>query len=141
MDAVLTPEIATEITLQPIKRFNLDAAIIFSDILILPYAMGVDVQFHEGIGPVLNYDFNPIDSISNLSKGEKFDEVIDKICQTVSSVKTSLIGTSIATIGFAGAPWTVACYMLEKNRKKGSEFERARKIAHQFPIEFEKFLE
>jgi uroporphyrinogen decarboxylase len=141
MDAVLTPEIATEITLQPIKRFDLNAAIIFSDILVLPYAMGVDVQFHEGIGPVLQYDFNPSNAIANLHKGEKFHEVIKNVCQTVSSVKKSLIGKNIATIGFAGAPWTVACYMLEKNRKKGSEFDEARKIAHQFPFEFQKFLE
>lgn len=141
MDAVLTPEIATEITLQPIRRFDLDAAIIFSDILVLPYAMGIDVQFHEGIGPVLNYNFDPNNILSNLSRGEIFHEVINKICRTVSSVKQSLINTKIATIGFAGAPWTVACYILEKNRKKGGEFEEARKIAHQFPFEFEKFLE
>ena len=141
MDAVLTPEVAAEITLQPIRRFDLDGAIIFSDILVLPYAMGVDVQFHEGIGPVLTYDFDPNNPISNLLKGENFHQVIDKVCQTVALVKKSLSETSVATIGFAGAPWTVACYMLEKNRKKGGEFEKARKIAHQFPFAFEKFLD
>ena len=141
MESVLTPQIAAEITLQPIKRFDLDAAIIFSDILVLPYAMGVDVQFHEGVGPVLNYDFNPIDPTSNLSRGEKFDEIVGKICQTLSLVKKSLSDTTIATIGFAGAPWTVACYMLERNRKKGGDFEEARQIAYQFPLEFEEFLD
>jgi uroporphyrinogen decarboxylase len=141
MEAVLTPEIASEITLQPLRRFDLDAAIIFSDILVLPYAMGVDVQFHEGIGPVVNYDFNHSNPTSNLYRDENFNSVVDRVCSTISLVKKSLSGSKAATIGFAGAPWTVACYMLERNRKKGSEFEEARQIAYQFPLQFEKFLD
>ena len=141
MESVLTPEVAAEITLQPIRRFDLDAAIIFSDILVLPYAMGVDVQFHDGIGPVINYDFDYKNPTANLSRGEKFDEVVGQICKTLSLVKKSLSNSEIATIGFAGAPWTVACYMVEKNRKKGGEFEEARQIAYQFPLQFEKFLD
>ncbi len=140
MEAVLTPEIASEITLQPLRRFDLDAAIIFSDILVLPYAMGVDVQFHEGIGPVVNYNFDPSNPISNLYKGENFNNVIRNVCKTISLVKQSLTNSKVATIGFAGAPWTVACYMLERNRKKGGEFEEARQISYQFPLEFEKLL-
>lgn len=139
MSAVLTPEIATEITLQPIRRFDIDAAIVFSDILVLPYAMGVNVEFHEGIGPILEYDIQT--SLSFKEKSEKFHDVISKVCKTISLVKENLAVNfpHVATIGFAGAPWTVACYMLEKNRK--GDFEYARKIAYQESKAFENLIQ
>lgn len=136
MEAVLTPEIASEITLQPIRRFDLDAAIIFSDILVVPHAMGIDVEFHEGIGPVIDYDFQYPKEKINWRNTERFKSITSKVCQTISTVKQKLSITHphVTTIGFAGAPWTVACYMLEKNRKKGGDFEMARETAylHQF---------
>ena len=145
MDAVLTPEIAAEITLQPTRRFDIDAAIIFSDILVIPYAMGINVEFHEGIGPVIEFDFNPNDPLSKISwrNSEYFDSVVNKIRQTISIVKNNLKinNPSLATIGFAGAPWTVACYLLEKNRKKGGDFELTRQIAYQYPKAFQKIID
>ena len=141
MDAVLTPTIAAEITLQPIKRFDLDAAIVFSDILVLPFAMNVPVNFYEGIGPVLEFDLN--ESILLTPQDEKFQKIIEKICVTVRLTCEHLkkYHPNVAMIGFAGAPWTVACYMLEKNRKKGGEFESARQIAYQQPLEFKKLID
>lgn len=141
MDAVLTPEVAAEITLQPIDRFGFDAAIIFSDILVLPYALGVDVEFYEGIGPVIDYDFDFENPTKGLSKNERFYQVIGKVSQTMKIISRSLSSSSVATIGFAGAPWTVACYMLEKNRKKGGDFEGSRKIAYQHTKSFEILLD
>jgi uroporphyrinogen decarboxylase len=133
MDAVLTPEIASEITLQPLRRFDLDAAIIFSDILVVPHAMGIDVEFHEGIGPVIEYDFNYPQKKIEWKNTERFKDITSKVCQTIAIVKENLSRQKphVTTIGFAGAPWTVACYMLEKNRKKGGDFEMAREIAYQ----------
>lgn len=122
MDAVLTPDIAKEITLQPIRRFDLDAAIIFSDILVIPHAMGIKVDFYEGVGPVIDYDFNPDNPTDKFlwRKSESFTEVIEKVCGTITRVREDLEKhhPHITTIGFAGAPWTIACYLLEKNRKK-----------------------
>ncbi len=145
MNAVLTPEIAAEITLQPIRRFDIDAAIIFSDILVIPYAMGINVEFHEGIGPVIEFDFNPNNPLSKINwrDSENFNDVVSKICQTISIVKENLTKShpSTATIGFAGAPWTVTCYLLEKNRKKGGDFELTRQIAYQYPKAFKKIID
>lgn len=141
MEAVLTPETAAEITLQPLRRFDLDAAIIFSDILVLPYAMNVKVEFHENVGPVLEYDFDPAKPTAGLAKGDKWDETIAKICKTISLVRNKLAHSNITTIGFAGSPWTVACYMLEKNRVKGTEFQMAKQIAYEFPSAFKKLIE
>ncbi len=141
MDAVLTPEVAAEITLQPIRRFGFDGAIIFSDILVIPYALGINVEFYEGVGPVLDYKFDYENPINSFLKEEKFYQVIGKIAETVSIVRKNLTNSSTATIGFAGAPWTVACYMLEKNRKKGGDFDETRKIAYQYPIAFRQLLQ
>lgn len=138
MHAVLTPEIAAEITLQPIRRFDIDAAIIFSDILVIPYAMGIPVEFHEGIGPILQYNlFEPLKE--NI---ELFDSTIKSVCETISIVKRNLNANfpNVATIGFAGAPWTVACYMIEKNRK-GGEFTHTRRIAYEHRRLFQNLID
>ena len=106
---VLTPEFAAEITLQPLRRFPLAAAIIFSDILITPKAMGCDVQFVKGKGPIL-------DKITNLDqlhpKGSRDETLYQKVQEALRLTKTGL-ATDQTLIGFAGAPWTVACYMIE----------------------------
>jgi uroporphyrinogen decarboxylase len=145
MKMVLTPDVATEITLQPIKRFDIDAAIIFSDILILPYAMGVDVKFHDGIGPILQYEYSASSMIKNLLSTSDivFKEVTAKIATTVSMVREYLDinKPNVTTIGFAGAPWTVACYMLEKNRTKGSEFTVALNMMYQYPQQFTELID
>ena len=109
----LEPELVKDITLQPLKRFDLDATIIFSDILIIPYGLGQKVEFKKGIGPVLE-SFN-LDKImestpeSFLKKTLPVYKAINKVAQTTK--KESLIG-------FVGAPWTLLIYMLNKQSPK-----------------------
>ena len=103
-----TPEHAIEVTMQPIRRFGFDAAILFSDILVIPDALGQDVRFEEGRGPVLE----PIskEEIDQLSV-ERVVEHLQPVFQTVSGLRSEL-PTETALIGFCGAPWTVATYMI-----------------------------
>jgi uroporphyrinogen decarboxylase len=117
----MTPELAAEVTLQPIARFGFDAAIIFSDILVVPFALGVDVSFEEGIGPRLK-------AISD-AKGLERDRAAwkQKLAPTYEALK--LVHTRLdagrALLGFAGAPWTLATYMIEGG---GSTDQRAAKL-------------
>lgn len=106
----LTPELAAEASLQPVRRFQFDGAILFADILILPYALGQKVGFREGEGPVLNpiRDRQGIDRLS-LSRVRKRAAPVG---ETVRRVKAAL-PEAVALIGFAGGPWTVATYMVE----------------------------
>ncbi len=119
LDMVYNPEFAAEVTLQPIRRFGMDGAIIFSDILVTPQAMGQKLEFVQGEGPKLE----PIREASQISKlnFSKFDETLSPIYETIARVKSGLQeegfgGTT--TLGFAGAPWTVACYMVEGGSSK-----------------------
>ncbi len=104
LDLCFSPVLAAEITLQPVRRFEPDAAILFSDILTIPHAMGQEVRFLEGKGPVLG----PFDPVSLQPVGGRLDSVYE----TVRLVRCSLTD-EVALIGFAGAPWTVAAYMIE----------------------------
>jgi uroporphyrinogen decarboxylase len=124
LDLCFTPEKAAEVTLQPLRRFGMDAAILFSDILVIPYALGVDVRFVEGEGPRvgLTTTHEAIEALDLSTVRKK----LEPIAQTVKLVKTNL-PEGAALIGFAGAPWTVACYMLQG--KSGKEFEAARLFA------------
>ena len=105
---------AAKVTLQPIDKFGLDAAIIFGDILVLPHALGWDVSFKQGEGPILK-KFESENDLSLLN--EKFSSRIDNIYDTVSKVKASL-SKDVSLIGFAGSPWTVVSYMLEGKGKQ-----------------------
>jgi len=105
---------AAEVTMQPINRFGLDAAIIFSDILVLPHALGWDVSFKQGEGPILR-KFESENDLLLLN--EEFSSKIKNIYETVSKVKASL-PQDVALIGFAGSPWTVVSYMLEGKGKQ-----------------------
>jgi uroporphyrinogen decarboxylase len=100
-----TPSLATEVTLQPIRRFGFDAAILFSDILVIPHALGQRVWFAEGEGPRLE----PISSVAHL-KPDRVVETLSSVLETVASVRAKFPAQT-ALIGFAGAPWTVATYM------------------------------
>lgn len=110
LDFCFTPELAIEATLQPIRRFGLDAAILFSDILTVPWALGQKVEFVEGEGPRLE----PVAQIEDLRKLDLGDAIgrLSPVYETVAGVKRRL-GPETALIGFAGAPWTVAAYMVE----------------------------
>jgi uroporphyrinogen decarboxylase len=110
LDLCLSPDLAAEITLQPVRRFPLDAAILFSDILIVPHALGQPLDYREGEGPVLT----PLRSREDLSRLDDsgFLERVRPVWGTVERVKSAL-DPAVALIGFAGAPWTVASYMVE----------------------------
>jgi uroporphyrinogen decarboxylase len=104
------PELAAEATLQPIRRFGMDAAILFSDILVVADALGQSLAYREGEGPVLS----PVRSVAALDEldGEGVERRLAPVFETVRRVKT-LLPLETALIGFAGAPWTVATYMVE----------------------------
>ena len=104
-----TPELAAEVTLQPIRRFGFDAAILFSDILVVPYALGQPVRFTVGEGPQLD----PIADREGLArlKSDLDHGVLAPVYETIELVKASL-PANVALLGFCGAPWTVATYMV-----------------------------
>jgi len=110
LDLCFTPEYAVEVTLQPIRRYGFDAAILFSDILVVPHALGQKVWFEEGVGPKLNPLAGPED-LRRLSKNA-LHERLEPVYEAVRGIKAAL-PTETALIGFAGAPWTVASYMIE----------------------------
>jgi uroporphyrinogen decarboxylase len=109
VELCLTPKLAVEVTLQPLRRFQLDAAIIFSDILIVPYALGVRLWFEEGEGPRLN----PVaDRITFERMRDELDpEITGRVYEAISEVRAK-IGRNQVLIGFCGAPWTVASYLV-----------------------------
>tara|TARA_B100000029_G_scaffold151131_1_gene146258 strand:- start:1370 stop:2377 length:1008 start_codon:yes stop_codon:yes gene_type:complete len=109
----LEPELVKDITLQPLKRFNLDATIIFSDILMIPYGLGQNVEFKKGTGPVLE-NFN-LDKIME-NEPENFIKKMSPIYEAIKKVKKTTKKESL--IGFVGAPWTLLVYMLNKQSPK-----------------------
>ena len=106
-----TPELACEVTLQPISRFDLDAAIIFSDILTIPDAMGLGLNLVEKVGPVFD---SPINSAKDVARLPLVDpqQDLDYVLKTISMVKHEL-ADRIPVLGFSGSPWTLATYMIE----------------------------
>jgi uroporphyrinogen decarboxylase len=110
LDLCLAPELAAEATLQPIRRYGLDAAILFSDILVVAHGLGQAVAFREGEGPALEPIRNA-GAVAGLSL-DGFIARVSPVFETVARV-TSLLPPETALIGFAGAPWTVATYMVE----------------------------
>ena len=111
----LNPNLVNEITLQPLKRFDLDAAIIFSDILMTPYGLGQKVEFKKGFGPILE-DIN-LDKIINTNP-EDFVQKLSPIYKGIEKVKNNLKEKEL--IGFAGAPWTLLLYMMNKESPKNN---------------------
>ena len=111
----LNEKLSAEITLQPLKRFDLDAAIIFSDILMLPYGLNQNVEFKKNIGPLLgNLDLEKISNVEEVDFVEKLSPVY-KLIELVSS---SQFTKNKTTIGFIGAPWTLLVYMMNKKSPK-----------------------
>jgi uroporphyrinogen decarboxylase len=109
LDLCYTPELAAEVTLQPIRRYGFDAAILFADILVVPDALGQDVRFLEGEGPRLDpiASADALKALKPAATGEKFSRVFE----TVARLRQDL-PRETALIGFCGAPWTVATYMV-----------------------------
>ena len=113
---VQTPELATEITLQPIQQIGVDAAIIFSDILVIPQAMGVTVLMEEGKGPLLPNVIKTQKDIDALIT-DNVEEGLNYVTKALALTKQELNGR-VPLIGFAGAPWTILCYMVEGKGSK-----------------------
>lgn len=131
------PELACEVTLQPLRRFELDAAIIFSDILTIPDAMGMHIDFQAGKGPVLA---DPIRSAADVAKLRDIDiaKDLDYVCETMDRVVTALDG-QVPVFGFAGSPWTVASYMVEGASSKS--FSQIKAMIYQQPDVLQTLLE
>lgn len=110
-----SPDLATEATLQPIRRFDLDAAIIFSDILVIPHALGRDVRFVENEGPLLER-LQAQDALPELD-ADGFVAHLAPVYQALRQTRAALPADK-TLIGFAGAPWTLACYMIDGKSRK-----------------------
>ena len=113
----LNEKLSYEITLQPIRRFDLDAAIIFSDILMLPYGLGQKVEFIKNFGPKLGkLNLNDIDKLNEI----EFEQKIDSVYKAIKKVSSDPIVKNKNTIGFVGAPWTLLVYMINQQSPKTS---------------------
>jgi uroporphyrinogen decarboxylase len=110
LDLCYTPELAEEVTLQPIRRFGFDAAILFADILLVPHALGQALRFVEGEGPRLD-PVTDIGAVGRLKPVDEIDAVLGPVYETVARLSRS-VPDEVTLIGFAGAPWTVASYMV-----------------------------
>ncbi|MCZ6745254.1 MAG: uroporphyrinogen decarboxylase [Alphaproteobacteria bacterium] len=131
-----TPDLAVEVTLQPWHRYGMDGVILFSDILVVPDALGQAVRFAEGQGPVLE----PVRSVGDISRLS-----LDRLCghlapvfETIRRLSREISGDA-ALIGFAGAPWTLAVYMVEGHG--GTDCGRARTWAYNAPVEFQGLID
>jgi uroporphyrinogen decarboxylase len=133
LELVYDSDAAAEVTLQPLKRFDFDAAILFSDILIVPFAIGQNLTFVAGEGPRLT----PVLASTDLDSLSAFPGRLDPIYETVRKVKAQL-SPRTALIGFAGAPWTVATYMVAG---EGSRDQAAtRRLAYSDPAKLDSIL-
>lgn len=137
IELVKTPELAMEVTLQPLKRFSLDAAIIFSDILIIPEALGQPYHFKDEGGIEMKFTLDSaakINALDNSDITEKLGYVGEALLLTRSA-----IGQSKALLGFGGSPWTLATYMVEGGSSK--DFTKIKALAYEQPKLFERLME
>lgn len=122
-------ELACEVTLQPLRRYNLDAAILFSDILTIPDAMGLGLYFETGEGPRFSHPTDTIEAIKKLSVPDPEDD-LGYVMNAVSTIRRELNG-QVPLIGFAGSPWTLATYMVEGGSSK--TFEKIKRMMYAEP--------
>lgn len=137
MDLAKSPEYATEVTLQPIDRFGLDAAILFSDILTVPDAMGLGLSFVTGQGPVFAKPVQSEEAVDALFVPDPHDE-LRYVVDAVSSIRKALDGR-VPLIGFSGSPFTLACYMVEGRGSR--DFRTVKTMMYTRPDLFEKILD
>ncbi len=132
-----TPELATEITLQPLRRFPLDAAILFSDILVVPQAMGMNFEMKPGVGPWLENTIRTEADVKNIFIPD-VEETLGYVFDAIKLTKKELDG-KVPLIGFAGSPWTILCYAVEG---KGSKtFDIAKGFCFENPVAAHKLLQ
>jgi len=136
LDLCLNPKLAAEVTLQPLRRFDFDAAIVFSDILIVPYALGQKLDFVEGEGPRLE----PVSTVAALAKLDAAAAPVRfaPVYETLERV-TAELPLGVPVIGFCGAPWTVATYMVEGSGSKDQA--EARLWAYRDPAGFQRLID
>lgn len=136
IELCLTPVLAAELTLQPVRRFGMDAAILFSDILLLPHALGRGLAYREGEGPVLDpvMDGAGVDRL----RTEGAIPRLEAVFETIQRVAAAL-DPQTALIGFAGAAWTVATYMVEGGSSR--DFRRVRTWAYRDPAGFGRLID
>ena len=135
LDLCYRPDLAAEVTLQPLRRYDLDAAIVFADILLVPHALGTDLRFVENEGPVLSVvrDMAGVKALADAAGAWQFERVYE----TLNRLKSAL-PADVALIGFCGAPWTVASYMIEG---RGSDRALARAAAVEAAPWFEALMQ
>jgi uroporphyrinogen decarboxylase len=136
LDLCYSPLLAAEVTLQPIRRFDIDAAILFSDILVVPHALGLAVDFVEGTGPIVETitDEASIDRLDLSQLASKLSPVYE-----AAMIVSGALPPHVTLIGFAGSPWTVATYMLEG--KSSKEFLAIKKMAYGNPKLFQRLID
>ena len=137
LDLCYTPELAAEVTLQPIRRFGFDAAILFADILLVPQALGMDLWFVEGEGPRLALKEGMTD-FSALNTPEDIHQTVGPVYETVKILRREL-PENVTLIGFAGAPWTVVSYMIAGRGTRDQE--PGRRFAIEQPAAFDALME
>jgi len=132
-----TPSLAAEVTLQPLERFPLDAAILFSDILTIPDAMGLGLYFEEGEGPRFERPLRDETSIANLAAPDP-SKSLRYVTDAISEVRRTLAG-KVPLIGFSGSPYTLACYMVEG--QASDDWHKVKLMLHQHPGLLHRLLE
>ena len=133
----MTPELACEVTLQPLARYPLDAAILFSDILTIPHALGLGLQFETGEGPKIERPVRSAADVAKLSVPDPSRE-LRYVLDAVSLIRKELAGR-VPLIGFAGSPWTVGTYVVEGGSSR--EFSRIKKLMFDEPATLHRLLE
>jgi uroporphyrinogen decarboxylase len=137
LDLCFTPDFATEVTLQPIRRYSLDGAILFSDILVIPYALGQKLWFEEGVGPKLE-PITTADAIDAQLDPGGLHDTLAPVYETLRRVRPELPAHT-TMLGFAGAPWTVATYMVEGGTSK--DFATVKRWAYGDPESFGRLVD
>ncbi|MBL9209911.1 MAG: uroporphyrinogen decarboxylase [Opitutaceae bacterium] len=138
LEMVRTPAVAMEVTLQPLRRFALDAAILFSDILVIPEALGQGYHFREQGGIAMAYRLETRAQVDALAPAEAVTERLNYVAETLKLLRTELAG-SRALLGFGGSPWTLATYMVEGG--SSDEFEHIKQLFYTDRAMFDALLE
>ena len=136
LDLCYSPDLAVEVTLQPIRCFGFDASIVFSDILVIPHALGQEVWFEEGVGPKLD-PLQTIEDLDNLHM-DNLHAHMAPVYETIGRLREEL-PKETTLIGFAGAPWTVVSYMIEGGSSK--DYAKAKTWAYSRPEEFDRIID
>jgi uroporphyrinogen decarboxylase len=138
LEMVRTPDLAVEVTLQPLRRFAIDAAILFSDILVIPEALGQGYRFRDQGGIAMEYRLETRGQVDALAPAEAVPARLQYVADTLALLKKELAGTR-ALLGFGGSPWTLATYMVEGGSSE--EFERIKQLFYTERATFDALLE